>query len=277
MKNLFKIGLFAIIMSLTATSCTSVGTGEEAAIVSYGGQTNMSQTLPEGLHWGLNYLWDNTVPYVVREQTYNYSVQLNDKNDMTTPVELVVYFQAQKGKVNRIHSLVGQDYKDEKLKAFIASVVGKVIPQYAAQDINKFKRAEVEQKITQLLAKEAAAIYVNVPRVNFTKVGIPAGVEKVATAIAVQLSNNQLAEKKEAEQVALAKAKVAQAQGDYDAGVLNAKTQDLLSQPKMLEKQRIDNERIMWTGYAKTGKSPFGENNIFGGSSNSTPMLMLQR
>ena len=277
MKNLFKIGLFAIIMSLTATSCTSVGTGEEAAIVSYGGQTNMSQTLPEGLHWGLNYLWDNTVPYVVREQTYNYSVQLNDKNDMTTPVELVVYFQAQKGKVNRIHSLVGQDYKDEKLKAFIASVVGKVIPQYAAQDINKFKRAEVEQKITQLLAKEAAAIYVNVPRVNFTKVGIPAGVEKVATAIAVQLSNNTLAEKKEAEQVALAKAKVAQAQGDYDAGVLNAKTQDLLSQPKMLEKQRIDNERIMWSGYAKTGKSPFGENNIFGGATGSNPILMLQR
>ena len=276
MKNLFKISLFAIIMSVP-TSCTSVGTGEEAAIVSYGGQTNMSQTLPEGLHWGLNYLWDDTVPYVVREQTYNYSVQLNDKNDMTTPVELVVYFQAQKGKVNRIHSLVGQDYKDEKLKAFIASVVGKVIPQYAAQDINKFKRAEVEQKITQLLAKEAAAIYVNVPRVNFTKVGIPAGVEKVATAIAVQLSNNTLAEKKEAEQIALAKAKVAQAQGDYDAGVLNAKTQDLLSQPKMLEKQRIDNERIMWSGYAKTGKSPFGENNIFGGSGNSTPMLMLQR
>ena len=277
MKNLFKIGLFAIIMSLTATSCTTVETGHEAAIISYGGQTNMSSTLPEGIHWGFNYLWDDTVPYVVREQTYNYSVQLNDKNDMTTPVELVVYFQAQKSKVNKLHSLVGQDYKEEKLKSFIASVVGKVIPQYSAQDINKFKRAEVEQKITQLLAKEAGAIYVNVPRVNFTKVGIPAGVEKVATTIAVQLSNNQLAEKKEAEQVALAKAKVAQAQGDYDAGVLNAKTQDLLSQPKMLEKQRIDNERIMWTGYAKTGKSPFGENNIFGGSGNSTPMLMLQR
>lgn len=277
MRNLFKIGMVAIIMSVTATSCTSVETGSEAAIISYGGETNMSQTLPEGLHWGLNYLWDNTVPYVVKEQTYNYAVQLNDKNDMTTPVELVIYFQAQRGKVNKIHSLVGQDYKDEKLKAFIASVVGKVVPQYAAQDINKFKRAEVEQKITQLLAKEAVAIYVNVPRVNFTKVGIPAGVEKVATAIAVQLSNNKLATEKEAEQVALAKAKVAQAQGDYDAGVLNAKTQDLLSQPKMLEKQRIDNERIMWTGYAKTGKSPFGENNIFGGSSNSSPMLMLQR
>ena len=57
MKNLFKIGMFAIIMSVTATPCTSVETGSEAAIISYGGETNMSQTLPEGLHWGLNYLW----------------------------------------------------------------------------------------------------------------------------------------------------------------------------------------------------------------------------
>ena len=277
MKNLFKIGMLAIAMTLTATACTTVETGHEAAVVSYGGQTDMTQTLPEGIHWGLSYLFNDTVEYGVREQTYNYSVVLNDKNDMSTPVQLVIYYQAQKGKVNKIHSLVGPDYKDEKLKAFIASVIGRVIPQYSAQDINKFKRAEVEQKITQILAKEAQAIYVNIPRVNFTKVGIPAGVEQVATRIAVQLSNNQLAEKKEAEQVALAKAKVAAAQGDYDAGVLNAKTQDLLSQPKMLEKQRIDNERIMWEGYAKTGKSPFGENNIFGGSGKSTPMLMLQR
>lgn len=147
MKNLFKIGIIAISLAFITTSCTSVETGSEAAIISYGGETNMTKTLPEGLHWGINYLWDDAVPYVVKEQTYNYSVELNDKNDMTTPVELVIYFQAQKGKVNKIHSLVGQDYKDEKLKAFIASVVGKVVPQYAAQDINKFKRAEVEQKL----------------------------------------------------------------------------------------------------------------------------------
>ena len=276
MKKLFSILLISAI-TFSVTSCTTVDTGHEAAVISYGVQTDMTQTLPEGIHWGFDYLWNDTVEYGVREQTYNYAVTLNDKNDMQTPVELVIYYQAQKGKVNKIHSLVGPDYKDEKLKAFIASVVGKVIPQYSAQDINKFKRAEVEQKITHLLAQEAQAIYVNVPRVNFTKVGIPAGVERVATAIAVQLSNNKLATEKEAEQVALAKAKVARAQGDYDAGVLNAKTQDLLSQPKMLEKQRIDNERIMWEGYAKTGKSPFGENNIFGGASGSNPMLMLQR
>ena len=233
MKNLFKLLICSSIL-LTTLSCTNVDTGHEAAIVSYGGQTDMSKTLPEGIHWGLNYLVDDSVPYVVREQTYNYSVTLNDKNDMATPVSVVVYYQAQKGKVNKIHSLVGTDYKDEKLKAFIASVVGRIIPQYSAQEINKFKRAEVEQKLTQLLAQEAAAIYVSVPRVNFTKVGIPGAVAQLAEQTAVQLSKNEVASKKEAEQVALAKAKVAEAQGNYDAGILNAKTKDLISQPKML-------------------------------------------
>lgn len=263
--------LSALVIGLV--SCTTVGTGEEAALVSWGGKTDMSQTLTEGVHWGINYLFDDAVPYVVREQTYNYSVELNDKNDMVTPISVVVYYQAQKGKVNKIHSLVGTDYKEDKLKGFIASVVGKIIPQYSAQEINKFKRAEVEQKITQLLAKEASAIYVNVPRVNFTKVGIPTEVANLAEETAVQLSRNELATKKEAEQVALAKAKVAQAQGDYDAGVLNAKTRDLLSQPKMLELQRIENEKLMWEGFKKHGKSPWGQNNWFGVS----PNVMVQK
>lgn len=277
MKDIFKIIVIAGIISSVLTSCTTVETGHEAAVISWGGQTDMSGTLTEGVHWGLGYLFNDTEEYVVREQTYNYAITLNDRNDMKTPVEVVVYYQPQKGKVNKLHSLVGPDYKDEKLKSFIASVVGKVIPQYTAQEINKTKRAEVEHKITQLLDQEAKAIYVNVPRVNFTAVGIPAEVARIAELIATQLSRNELATKKEAEQVALARAKVATAQGDYDAGVLNAKTQDLLSQPKMLEKQRIDNERIMWQGYAKTGKSPFGENNIFGGAGSGNPMLMLQR
>ena len=264
-------------MSFSVTSCTTVDTGHEAAIISYGGQTDMSETLPEGIHWGLGYLFNDTEEYVVREQTYNYAVTLNDKNDMKTPVQLVVYYQPQKGKVNKLHSLVGPDYKDEKLKSFIASVVGKVIPQYSAQEINKTKRAEVEHKITSLLDQEAKAIYVNIPRVNFTVVGIPQKVAQIAEDQAVQLSRNDLAKLKEAEQVALGKAKVAASQAGYDAAQLDAKTQDLLSQPKMLERQRIDNERIMWQGYAKTGKSPFGENNIFGGAAGSNPMLMLQR
>ena len=60
MKNLFKLLICSSIL-LTTLSCTNVDTGHEAAIVSYGGQTDMSKTLPEGIHWGLNYLVDDSV------------------------------------------------------------------------------------------------------------------------------------------------------------------------------------------------------------------------
>lgn len=267
-----KISVLALAIGLV--SCTSVDTGKEGVLVSWGGKTEMNYTLKEGVDWGFNYLVDDVVEYDVREQTLNYSVSLNDKNDMVTPVEITIYFQPIKGSVNKLHSLVGQDYVENKLTPFVKSAVGKIVPQYSAQEINKFKRAEVETKITELLQQETASIYVEVPRVQFTKVGIPNEVANLAEQTAVQLGRNELAEKKEAEQVALAKAKVAEAEGEYQAGILKAKTRDLLSQPKMIELQRIENERLMWEGFKQHGKSPFGENNIFG---NSNPTLLLNR
>ncbi len=37
-----------------------------------------------------------------------------------------------------------------------------------------------------------------------------------------------------------------------------------MSQPKMLEMMKIENDRIMWEGFNKHGNSPFGNNNMFG-------------
>lgn len=270
MKKIF----YLLVAFATITSCATVDTGKEAALVSWGGKTNMDYTLKEGVHWGLNFIFDDVVPYEVREQTEEFSATLNDKNDMVTPVEVVVYYQPIRDKVNKLHSSVGTDYVENKLLPLVKSVVGKVIPQYSAQEINKFKRVEVENKITELLKQDAQDIYVNIPRVQFTKVGIPSEVARLAEQTAVQLGKNELAEKKEAEQIALAKAKVAEAEGEYQAGILKAKTRDLLSQPKMIELQRIENERLMWEGFKQHGKSPFGENNIFG---NSNPTLLLNR
>ena len=269
MKNLFML----LMVVLFAVSCTTIDTGHEAPIVSWGGKTNMERTLNEGVHYGLNYLWDKTPEYDVREQTVTYDVTLNDKNDMETPVSVVVYFKPISGKTNYLHSLVGKDYVDAKLTPFISSAVGKVIPQYSAQEINKFSREQVERDIVNILKDNASAIYVEIIRVNFTKVTIPRTVAKLAEQTAEQIAKNELASKKEEEQVNLAKARVAAAQGEYEAAQLEAKTRDILSQPKMLEMQRIDNERIMWEGYAKTGKSPFGENNIFG----EVPMIIKNK
>jgi len=259
--------IFAIIVALVAismTSCTGVDSGFESPIISYGGETNMNKVLGEGMHYGFNYMWDDTPQYEIREQTMTIEDTYFDNNDMSTPVTVVIYFNPIKGKTNYLHKNVGPDYSHTKLDPIARGALAKVIPHYTAQDLNKNKRDEAEVKLKTILAKEAGTIYVNIARIQFTKVGIPGAVAKLATETAVQLGRNELASKKEAEQVALAKAKVATAQGNYDAGVLNAKTKDIMSSPKMLEMMRIENEKILAEAFLKHGKSIYGENNWFG-------------
>jgi regulator of protease activity HflC (stomatin/prohibitin superfamily) len=64
----------------------------------------------------------------------------------------------------------------------------------------------------------------------------------------------------QAEQTALKK--VALAKGNYEAAIFDAKTKEILSQPKLLELYRAETDRI----WAKQGKSPYGSNNVFGAS-----------
>tara|TARA_R110000772_G_scaffold112772_3_gene217058 strand:+ start:443 stop:1291 length:849 start_codon:yes stop_codon:yes gene_type:complete len=64
----------------------------------------------------------------------------------------------------------------------------------------------------------------------------------------------------QAEQTALKK--VALAKGNYEAAIFDAKTKEILSQPKLLELYRAETDRI----WASKGKSPYGTNNVFGSS-----------
>ena len=71
----------------------------------------------------------------------------------------------------------------------------------------------------------------------------------------------------QAEQTALKK--VALAKGNYEAALYDAKTKEILSQPKLLELYRAETERV----WAEKGKSPYGQNNVFG----STSGILLNR
>jgi regulator of protease activity HflC (stomatin/prohibitin superfamily) len=57
--------------------------------------------------------------------------------------------------------------------------------------------------------------------------------------------------------------KVAVAKGNFEAAQFDAKTKEIMSQPKMLELYRAETERI----WAEKGTSPYGANNVFGTSS----------
>lgn len=264
--------VFILVAFIALTSCTTVAPGHKAVKVSWGGETDMSTILPEGMDVGVNWLWDDAIQYDVREHTMVQTFSFNDKNDMITEVVIALDYNLDPTSLNKLH--VGINDVAVKIATSLSSAAKEVVPQYSAVDLNKHKRAEGEALLTEILKTELPEFFVQFKRVRFTDINIPKGISALAEQTAVQLGKNELASKKEAEQVSLAEAKVAEAQGNYNAGVLNAKTADLLSQPKMLEKQRIDNERIMWEGFKAHGKSPFGTNNIFG---NSNPSLLLNR
>lgn len=253
-----------LIVAITAsifTSCTTVSSGHKGVEVSWGGETNMDMVYPEGMHGGFKWIVDDMFEYDVREHTLVDTFEFNDKNDMKVHVTMAVDYNLMPDKVNLIHTKINDI--GLKIQTSLSAAAKVVVPHYAATELNKHKRDTAEVMLTEILSREMPEFFVEFKRIRITDVDIPDGISKLAEETAVQLGRNELAAKKEAEQIALAKAKVAEADGNYQAAQLNAKTKDLMSQPKMLELLRVENERIIAEGYQKHGRSLYGEHNYF--------------
>ena len=249
------------------TSCTSVPAGQKGVEVSWGGEINMKKVYNEGMHWGMGWLSDDMVLLYCREHTIVEKFECNDLNSMSTPVEISLDYQLDPAKVNKLHKYIN-DW-ETKLKKTLKSAAKEVIPTYAAVDLNIHKRNEAEEKLAHILENELPDFYLKFVRVQITDVDLPQSVAQLAEEQAKQLERNNLASKKEAEQTALAKAAVAQAKGEFEAAEYKAKAREVLSSPKMIELQRIENEKIMWEGFKQHGTSPYGENNWFGANAAS--------
>jgi regulator of protease activity HflC (stomatin/prohibitin superfamily) len=257
-----KLVLLVAVIAILGVSCATVDAGHRGVKVSWGGETDLSKVYPEGMDGGISWLWDDMVEYDIRQQTMVKKFTFNDKNDMVTPVEFALDYNLDPDRVNLLHANI--ENIDIKIEKTLKSAAKEVVPQYSAVELNKTKRAEAEQKLSEILERELPDFYAEFARIQMTDVDIPKKVAELAEQTAVQLGRNELAKKKEAEKVALAKAQVAEAQGNFKAAEYEAKTRDILSQPKMLELQRVENEKIWAQGYKKHGKSPFGTNNWFG-------------
>ena len=254
MKKVLSI----LVLALVFTSCTTVQSGHKGVKVTWGGETDLQNIYNEGMDSGVSWLWNDMVEYDVREKTLVQSFEFNDNNNMTTKVELSLDYKLNPEKVNLLHTEI-TDVETKILKT-LKSAGKEVVPQYSAVELNITKRTEAEDKLSEIISEELPEFYVNFARIQMTDVDIPKAVSQLAEETAVQLGRNELAKKKEAEQVALAKAKVAEAQGNYNAGLLDAKTKKLLSTPEILKLKELEVEMQ----FAKQGKSRYGNNNVFG-------------
>jgi len=244
MKKLIY-GLMAV---FTITSCTTVQPGHKGVEIEWGGKTNTDVVYPEGMSIGLHWAWDDMVEYDVREKTMVQKFEFNDKNNMSTGVELAVDYNLAPNQVALLHTRIN-DYETKIVKT-LKSAAKEVIPQYTASELNLTKRTEAEEKLSQILAMELPEFYVNFARVQLTDVDIPEPIAHAAENTARQLELNKLE---------LEKAQAAE--NRFKAAEWDAKTKDVLSQPAMLKLYELELQEKWinkWNGQ-------FGNNNVFGG------------
>ena len=254
MKHAFLLLMAAFFIS----SCTTVEPGHKGVKVYWGGKTEMETSLPAGMDMGLTCLRNSCVEYDVREKTLVQKFVFNDSRNMETSVEIALDYNLNPNQVNLIHTKITDI--DTKILKTLKSSGKEVVPQYTASDLNLRKRKEAESALREIISQELPEFYVEFARVQITDVDIPKALANVAEETAIQEGRNSLASKKELEQTNLAKARIAEAKGKYDAALYDAKTKDIMSSPKMLELKKLEIE-MEW---ARKGISKYGSNNVFG-------------
>ena len=221
-----------LVITVIATSCTSVDSKERGVKKSWGGEVDVKNVYEPGMHYGANWLWDDMITFDVSQQTIVEKYEFNDKNNMGTGVEVSLDYSINPSMVGSYYTKVSNP--EVKLQKTLKSSAKEVIPQYTASELNLTKRQEVEQKLAAILEKELPGFYMLFDRVQITDVDIPAGIAQAAEATAKQAELNKLAE-----------SKVIQAKNNLDAAKYDAESKAILSKPEMLA---LKNLKLKWSG-----------------------------
>jgi regulator of protease activity HflC (stomatin/prohibitin superfamily) len=252
--------LILLLPLLIFYSCATVDSGHQGVEVSWGGKTNMDMVYHEGMHGGLHWLWDHMMEYDSRQKTVTLANTLLDKDGLSIPIEVVVYYNILPNTANKIHKEIGPDYENTKIIPIMKAAMKNVIPKYKALDLNVSKREQADSLLFVILRQELSEVYCELQRVNITDVDIPKEISSMIVAKQKQDEANLLAEKKKLEEENLAAARIAKAKGDYEAAQYEAKTKAILSQPMMLKLKELEIQQT----WAEKGVSPYGQNNVFG-------------
>lgn len=258
-STFFILTLFSLIF----TSCIGVDPGHRGVEIKYGGHTNMEKVYNEGLSTGIHWIIDDMVEYDCREQTMTIHEKFLDYDGLDTDIEIILYYAPQPDKVNYLHTKIGQDFRDTKLKGIFKGAVKTVIPKHQALKLNREERNDAEEGIAKILKEELPSMYIDFRRVQITDVGLPPKISEMIVLTKEQEERNKLAAKKELEATNNANAEIARAKGEYTAATYDAKTKEILSQPALLKLKELDIEME----YAKKGVSRYGNNNVFGSGS----------
>ena len=223
------------------------------------------------------YMYPTSVQHKVWTADTNEDSETDEHIDVTSSdgatfgLDVSINLQLQRARAAELFVKYRVDM-DELIQTRVRTIVRKELLDNAvsfASDSLLQHRNVYESNVTKTLTTALDKEGFTLNNIAILKMALPASYKKaIERKIAVlQETATIVSQTKQAEQTALKK--VATAKGNYEAAIYDAKTKEILSQPKLLELYRAETDRI----WAQKGKSPYGQNNVFG----STSGILLNR
>jgi hypothetical protein len=189
-------------------------------------------------------------------------IDVTSADGATFGLDVSINLQLQRARASELFIKYRVDMED-LINTRVRTIVRKELLDNAvnfASDSLLQHRNVYEANVTKTLTKSLEKEGFTLNNIAILKMALPASYKAaIERKIAVlQETATIISQTKQAEQTALKK--VALAKGNFEAAQYDAKTKEILSQPKLLELYRAETERIR----ATNGTSEYGQNNVFG-------------
>lgn len=270
-----KVVLLGALLAMFATSCTTADSSEVALVVD---QIGNDKGIPNiQMESGFIFYFPPTqdvfmYPTSVQHKVWTANededsptdehIDVTSADGATFGLDVSINLQLQRARASDLFIKYRVDMED-LINSRVRTIVRKELLDNAvsfASDSLLQHRNVYEANVTKTLTASLEKEGFTLNNIAVLKMALPASYKKaIERKIAVlQETATIISQTKQAEQTALKK--VALAKGNYEAAQYDAKTKEILSQPKLLELYKAETARIR----ATNGTSEYGSHNVFG-------------
>ena len=260
----FVIIALIVIGVITAAAVKIVDAGHRGVLLHWNAVDTSAPPLEEGLHFVVPFQ-DTVVNMEVRTLKFVKSTSSASKDLQTVSTEVTVNYQPSPNSVNTLYKEVGLDYENRIIQPAIEEVVKQVTANYNAEELitkRPLVKSDIEGEITKRLNEfNIITEVVSITDFQFSPLFAQAIESKVEAEQKALKALNDLkriqieAQQREAEAQGIAKANIAEAQGEAEA--IRIINEALAQNPNYLEwlkTQRWDGRLPLVVG---EGGTPF--------------------
>jgi hypothetical protein len=276
------LGLLSLVLVMTFTSCTTADSSEVALIVDQIGNDKgvPNVEMASGFIFYFPptqdvFLYPTNVQHKIwsakDEEGDDTRINVTSSDGATFGLDVALNIQLQRERASDLFIKYRVDM-DKLIDTRVKTIVRKELLDNAvgfASDSLLQHRNIYEANVSKTLAIALNKEGFDLSNLAVTSMSIPdsyrAAINKKIKVI--QETATIKSQTEQAQQEAMRK--VAVAKGNFEAAQFDAKTKEIMSQPKMLELYKAETERI----WAQRGVSPYGNNNVFGAGTG----IMLNR